>query len=330
MLDSIVTSTTLLIELGLTLNLMPQDSLISLELVFFSVSLVQQPLSVGLFSPIGVRLVKRFNTRHLVSGIKMTAAVLVLAVGTGTTPTEAALIGYWDFNEAIDTADAVDSVAGNNAVLGGAATRAAGPTGFGRALDLDGTPGTFAEVGVVPALNLTGNNYTVAFWAKPTAISAGFNRIITMDDGLDFSGGYTFAIDSTSSSLFVGHNSGSNNNTTIGGTTFTLGAWSHYAITYDASSVGSERKIYQDGALVATTAIAGGNILDDGDDSLVFGDIPPFNQNFVGSLDEIRFYSNTLTESEIAVLAVPEPSSMVLLASAGIAGLLLVVRRRKR
>ncbi len=269
---------------------------------------------------------ERLNTWHFLRKTRLLAAILALVWGFGSTPAEAALIAYWDFNEVADTADAVDSVAGNNAVLNGAATRTAGPAGFGRALSLDGTAGTFAEVGVVPALNLTGSNYTVAFWARPTAISGGLNRIITQDDGGDFSGGYTFALDSVGSSLFVGQNNGSDNNVSIGAATFSVGEWQHYAITYDASSVGSERNVYQNGLLVATTAIVGGNILDDGDDSLVFGDIPPFNQNFVGSLDEIRFYDNTLSQSEIATL-VPEPASMTL-AAFGLVGFLAVRRKR--
>ncbi|NOY41473.1 MAG: LamG domain-containing protein [Planctomycetes bacterium] len=274
---------------------------------------------------------KRLSTWHLWGGNKIFLAILAIVLAVGVKPVNAALIGYWDFNEAIDMADAVDSVAGNDAVLNNAATRTAGPAGFGRALSLDGSAGTNAVVGVVPSLALTGSNYTVAFWAMPTGAlpTSGPQRMITMDDGLNSSGGYSFGFFSGNFRLGVGHNNGSNNNAIITGATFS-NDWIHFAITYDAASVGSERKVYKNGNLVGTTAIAGGNILNDGDDSLVFGDIPPFNQNFEGALDDIRMYDNTLTQPEVAALltAIPEPSSL-LLTVAGMVSL-LVARRKRR
>jgi len=270
---------------------------------------------------------RHMNTWRFLRGIRTLGASLALVLLVGVVPADAALIGYWNFNEAVDTADAVDSVAGNNAVLNNAATRAAGPDGFGRALDLDGSAGTNAVVGVVPALALTGSNYTVAFWAMPTGPLpiTGTQRLITMDDGGDFSGGYSFFL--SNFRLSVGHNSGSGNNASIAGATFSS-AWNHFAITYDATSVGTERNIYKNGVLVGTTAIAGGDIANDGDDSLVFGDIPPFNQNFEGAIDEIRFYDNTLTQPQIAALLVPEPTSL-LLTVVGMAGLITVRRKRR-
>jgi len=275
---------------------------------------------------------KRLNTWHFLSETKLLVAALVLTLGLGSLSADAALIGYWDFNEAVDTADAVDSVAGNDAVLNNAATRAAGPAGFGRALSLDGSAGTNAVVGVVPSLALTGSNYTVAFWAMPTGAlpTAGAQRMITMDDGGDLSGGYSFGFFSGNFRLGVGHNNGTGNNAVITGATFSS-AWNHFAITYDATSVGTERNVYKNGVLVGTTAIAGGNILNDGDDPLVFGDIPPFNQNFEGALDDIRMYDNTLTQPQIAALLtappVPEPATLIL-AAAGMVGFLVVRRNR--
>ncbi|NOY41474.1 MAG: PEP-CTERM sorting domain-containing protein, partial [Planctomycetes bacterium] len=210
---------------------------------------IPEPTSAALLGMAAMSLLVVARKRRLTGGM-IALAILFVFVGSST-PAHAQLLAYWNFDELDNTADALDPIGERNAVLMGNATRTTGPTGFGRALDLDGTVGTYADVGIQPALSLLGLEYTVAFWAKPTGAlpTAGPQRMINMDDGTDFSGGYSFGFLSGNFRLGVSHNNESNNNVTITGATLSS-AWEHFAVTYDFADTGSERKIYKNGNLV--------------------------------------------------------------------------------
>ena len=92
----------------------------------------------------------------------------------------------------------------------------------------------------------------------------------------------------------------------------------HFAIT-----AGSDTRLYVDGSLLA---IFGSISMTPSGDHTRLGrqfDVGPNpSEPFHGNLDDLRIYSDILTPTEIANLAVPEPSSAILIAF-GTSGLLL-------
>jgi hypothetical protein len=236
-------------------------------------------------------------------------------------------IAYWSFNEAGDQNDAIDSVGGRNAALSGNATRGAGPAGFGRALVLDGSAGSHADVGYHAALSLAGTSYSIAWWAKADAQSGATQRMINMDSGNDNNGGYSLAIFPNQTSLGVQHGAGGTGNTLFSSNAaIPFGEWAHFAVTYDAET--KTRSIYLNGDLLQTGGISG-DITDRGSDPLRFGAMPVWNQNFRGALDEIRLYHGVLSGAQVRALLVPEPSSLALVVL-GVVGVAAASLRRRR
>ena len=205
-------------------------------------------------------------------------------------------IGHWTFDEASSgtgTGTVVDSSGGgNDGTINGGALYEPGVVGSG-ALSFDGTD-DYVDIGLVPALDLTGGSYTIAFWAKQDAPQLG--RIVNMDDGGSPLDGYSvFA----SGNMRITHSNGSANDFDVPSP---FGVWSHTAAVYD--SVGQTLTLYIDGVAAGSIPIAGGDVTSDGNDPLWFGGIPCCaSQFFEGSLDDIRLYEVALSAGEINELA---------------------------
>ncbi len=96
----------------------------------------------------------------------------------------------------------------------------------------------------------------------------------------------------------------------------------HFAIT-----AGSDTRLYVDGSLRATFGPI--SMTATGDHTRLGGQydvVPNTPEPFHGNLDDLRIYSGILTQTEIATLAVPEPSTAMLLA---LGALGLLPRRSK-
>jgi hypothetical protein len=243
---------------------------------------------------------------HLIWKGVLLAATLILSAPTSV---RGALIAHWTFDEPGDTDPALDLVGGRNAVLRGAAARGDGPAGFGRALLVNGTVGTYADVGYHAALSLAGTSYTVAWWVNANAFSInnGSRRMINMDNGMENNGGYSFAI-FNGSTLGMQHGNAGNSNTvfSVPGATISVGSWTHFAVTYEAAT--RIRRVYRNGLLI-TSATLTGHITNRGSDPLLFGAMPVFNQNFSGLLDDIQLYNDAL--SATAIQAIMDPGLVV-------------------
>jgi hypothetical protein len=145
-------------------------------------------------------------------------------------------------------------------------------------------------------LRLT-NNYTISFWVK-IAAQGNLLRIITKDDGLDNSHGYSIFIN-PGGTLGWTHNSGSNN---TWGTGFNPNEnqWYNIVGTFD----GSKRILYVDGSYydeISTTVNVTGNT-----DKVIIGSYgasTPQGQYFNGSIEQVRIYSSALSASDVEALA---------------------------
>lgn len=92
--------------------------------------------------------------------------------------------------------------------------------------------------------------------------------------------------------------------------------WHHYAMTFD--TVANTLKFYLDGLLTATST----NVTQEPyTDSSVFtiGRRGTQNNDFDGWVDDVRLYKGVLTDYEVYSLAVPEPSTLALVALVGLA-----------
>lgn len=102
-----------------------------------------------------------------------------------------------------------------------------------------------------------------------------------------------------------------------------VGSLTHYAVVFDA--IAATSKLYVNGAVVASlsSAISAGAA---GTNTRFGRQFDPFNEYFNGLLDDVRVYSGALTAQEVALLAVPEPETYILLA----VGLVLIGAHARR
>jgi len=104
-----------------------------------------------------------------------------------------------------------------------------------------------------------------------------------------------------------------------------LDQWVHYAGVY---TPGTSMDVYLDGDLVfsLTTGVPASQYSANGHEVLI-GNRPACGDcGWYGALDEVRIYSDALTESQIeAVMAIPEPATMLMLSLGGLA----LIRRKR-
>ena len=221
------------------------------------------------------------------------------------------------------------------------------------------TNGTNTTVPNLAALNpAAGSPFTIEFWAKPTSNDSDSAPVANRISSGNRSGWVFFerGNDPANPSATPGWNfrmyngNGSGLGWDITGGNASLNAWSQVVATWD----GSAAKLYENGALVASTnsGTANGVYIPNTTGPLTVGTLEDQTSPFAGSVDEVAFYGTALSAATIlshfnaissptagayqsAVRAdgallqlsngsVPEPSSALLAVGAGF----LLCRRR--
>lgn len=276
--------------------------------------------------------------------MKKHLTLLALASLTLASGANAALISYYNLNEAANTAVIADS-SGNgydatqatlSALTLGATSVTAGTYGaltvsasdaanFGTSANFDAvsggtdrfdinTAGATAIAGLLTANGAAAptGTFTLMAWVNVTNNANTF----FLGTGNGGSDGWKFGLNVQEA--FVTANVQQH----LGSTTVSTNAWHHVAFTYN-NGAGS---FFLDGIAAGTGSYTGYN-----EDSLLasIGSRPTGTEAFTGKVDELKIYDTALTLSEIQVAAVPEPSTYGLMGASAVAAVAFV-RRRKR
>ena len=277
-------------------------------------------------------------SRKLVRSAVIAGAAPVLLAFSAS----AALVSQYDFEEGSGTV-ASQSVGG--AVPDGTINGATWTTGIApdSTSALNFTSGTNVQVGTSSIWqNLSG--FSVSAWIQPTGFAGSGNTAspviwigttggsarftVQMNDFGDLRvGGRRVGNEGNfNGSLVVGTNvSGTTNGSD--GDPLQLGQTYHVAATADYST--GLLSLYLNGTLLASNTISswGTGLTANETYIMRIGSNAAGNEQFIGVIDDVSTYDTALSASEIAALAVPEPS-FALLGGLGLAGLALGSRRR--
>jgi Concanavalin A-like lectin/glucanases superfamily/Bacterial Ig domain len=222
-------------------------------------------------------------------------ASLSLIAARQVVNTESVLVSHWELDEGKGTTT-IDSIDGGSGTLLNGAAWTAGHSGS--AVDMDGVDDYIA----LPALEVTSSALTLVAWVRMSSFPSGVNqRFISKAD------------DNNQRTYWeLGHSNDGQNNRLLyslrtGGQTTTLAAstgslplntWFHAAATYD----GTRMRLYLNGTEVGSIAKSGS--LSRGTNIPVnIGRSPSGTDYLRGAIDDVRIYTSTLTQAEIAALA---------------------------
>jgi hypothetical protein len=255
--------------------------------------------------------------------MKISPIILSLAAVAGQA--SGALITHYTMEET--SSPIIDQIGGGvaTAVDTGHQYGVAGPAGFGNAAGLN-TNGSWQLSPTDSAqLSALTNDFTVAAWIyidssiTKAGANSNNNRIIGDDVAWD---GDAWSFGVRDNALLLTKN-GVVDAFSSGGASVPNDQWVHVAVT---ASSANGLNFYLNGALDGTNGNTANNNV--GDDIFAIGRSYGIGegQYFAGSLDEIRVYDSVLSGAEISALAVPEPSTGLL---AALAGLALGLRRSR-
>ena len=131
---------------------------------------------------------------------------------------------------------------------------------------------------------------TLEAWVRPSGLGGMWRTVLLKERP----GGMVYALYANQDTgrplgqVFIG-----SERNAVGTASLTVDTWSHLAATFD----GANLRLYVNGALVATTAVAGSMAASTG--VLRIGGNSVWSEWFAGLIDEVRIYNRALTQSEI-------------------------------
>ena len=214
---------------------------------------------------------------------------------------QGALIAHWPLDS--DASDATGN-GHNGTVLGNTVTFGQQGANLSTGNAASFTGNGHIDVPYDPALNpgsegadLSGS-FTVALWAKPTAVTGAHRSPFTSrnDAGTSVNGPIIYIEPGGSWTYWAGNNGPSGAWNPINTDLAVADAWVHVAIVYDSATV--TRKMYLDGVEVINQP-GGVSANQVKDLHIGAGQDDGNNFNFAGLIDDVGFWDNALTEAEI-------------------------------
>ena len=257
-------------------------------------------------------------------------------VALGPPSSASGLVSYWDFEgRTTDTARHFQHSSGtvddNLAINAGNVSYTSGRVG--QAADLHGGYFTAASSADVQLPD----TFTIEAWINPDQVNVEWQRLV-LNWGGTGQNAYHFAIHNGLVSLYVTEADGHGLEVAVGGD-LVAGQWQHVAAVLDSATLTGT--VYLNGIEVGSGAFDG-TIFTTTAEGLGIGDsmgIPSGGARYSGLLDELAIWNVALTPDQIAShflggaagygLAVPEPSTLALLAL-GALGLVLPLGRRRK
>ncbi len=227
--------------------------------------------------------------------------IIVFMFFIGINTSSASLIAYFPFD-----GNAKDTTGnGHDGTVYGALLTSEGYKGS--AYQFDGTDDyIYVPLNINPSTMMS---LTMGAWVKASNASP-IRQIISHDNGgYDRSLGIDYRGGSTGWSAFSGTGG------VLGAFPVTIEQWTFVAVVYDESS--QNVMLYVDGQSMSEIGD-----LSDGNNFLYIGSNPGFGEYFQGTIDEVFFFDEALTKSQLdnimnnGVSSVPIPPSLVLLFSA--------------
>jgi len=230
------------------------------------------------------------------------AVALSVSLGPAPPPPPAAgPVLAMSFNETAGTT-AVDSSGNNNTGTIAGATRVTGQTGFGGALQFNGSS-SIVNIAHSASLALS-SGMTLEAWVNPsanagTSVNDGWRTVIMKERSTT---GLAYGLYSNDGDSNPSRPAGyiRNNGTDVeaaNGPAVPLGVWTHLAVTYDGTTL----RLYVNGVLRNSVAAAGGITASTAPlrigGNTVFS--VPGTEYFAGLIDEVRIYNRALSAAEI-------------------------------
>lgn len=234
------------------------------------------------------------------------STVCMQVLGYGTT-VQQGLVGYWKF-DAGEGGSVFDwSGQGATGTIFGNATIAEN----GRAGEAIVLPGQDSYVSTTDFSWGYDDSFTISGWARPRTLSSGNSVIIGKYDSSSPSSSTEYALvaDSAGTLRFVYWNTGGTYAIDLSSATaFQNGRWTHFAVSYDAST--KNATLYVNGAAKAIAASSGSHqnrALPARVGAGYFSGNPGY---FDGAIDDVRLYDRPLPQQEVSA-AYSNPSNLL-------------------
>ena len=214
-------------------------------------------------------------------------------------PSDANLVGYWNFDEGKLTSSAANPTTydnsgnGNNGSLYGTMTDGDYVAGIvGTGLDLDGVD-DYVNCGNNSSFNFTSGDFTIVYWTKPTYV---YNKVVICRGAQTVDGWYLNQLVANGIS-FLTHQAGVQQETTSNTNVLPNGTWSYVVVVRS----GATATIYVNG--VDQTSSHGTHINPTtSTKNLYIGSYEGGAIPMTGLIDEVRIYNVALTAKEVYAL----------------------------
>ena len=257
--------------------------------------------------------------------------------------TDAGMVGLWRFEGNANDS----SLFANHGTLQNGATFSANAPGAFSTQSLFVNGGTQRVlVADSNSLDISGTTgITLAGWVRSVDPAVGFDGIIAKNpsngSGLNMAGNYELRIEnSTRNPTFLYQQTGTNQNVGFGSTTaIANNVWTHVALTAQDIGANTSIKFYVNGVLAGSSLTQPDGFGAINTNSLFIGNRADSATPMNGWLDDVAVFNEVLSQAQIQTIqtgdfsafsasAVPEPGTLAIWGSVGLAG--LVSRWRQR